>query len=244
MLAALTSCSSVVCCHWSSVSRLLGLRSVSALTRYPCCTRIVRRRHGIRPERCTDDSAARSAGCAMSNDQICDPRVRATPEAVELIERLVEKHGPVAFFQSGGCCDGTATNCLTSGGAAAERRRDQARRGRRGAVYVNTEAYRRWGRPDFVIDVAAGAAGAFALEGLEEVHFVSRSPADSLKSCLDPRLTDGTRVSGAAVGQREGEVPGRDHARRAVLCRAAPRSGGRCRARPSASPPPRATRST
>ena len=49
-------------------------------------------------------------------------------------------------------------------------------------VYVEIEEYRRWGRPDFVIDVADGAAGAFSLEGLEELHFVSRAPADTLKS--------------------------------------------------------------
>jgi uncharacterized protein (DUF779 family) len=30
-------------------------------------------------------------------------RVTATPEALEAIERLTAVHGPLAFFQSGGC---------------------------------------------------------------------------------------------------------------------------------------------
>lgn len=55
-------------------------------------------------------------------------RVSATPAALELIDRLTEKHGPVAFF---------------------------------------------------LIDVAEGPAGDFSLEGLEDVHFVTRSPYEA-----------------------------------------------------------------
>ena len=40
-------------------------------------------------------------------------RVRATPEALDLIEELVEIHGPVALFQAGECGDGAAATCLT-----------------------------------------------------------------------------------------------------------------------------------
>ena len=106
-------------------------------------------------------------------------RVRATPEALNLIDRLVEKHGPIAFLQTGGCCDGTATRCLTR--AELLPSEDDIKLGEVGGapVYVEAEEYRRWGRPAFVIDVADGAAGAFSLEGLEELHFVSRAPADT-----------------------------------------------------------------
>ena len=38
-------------------------------------------------------------------------RVLATPGALELIERLKQKHGPLMFHQSGGCCDGSAPMC-------------------------------------------------------------------------------------------------------------------------------------
>ena len=34
-------------------------------------------------------------------------RVTATPGALVEIERLRAAHGPLAFFQSGGCCDGS-----------------------------------------------------------------------------------------------------------------------------------------
>ncbi|MBL7556324.1 MAG: DUF779 domain-containing protein [Bdellovibrionaceae bacterium] len=39
----------------------------------------------------------------------------ATPATLELIEFLKSKHGPLIFHQSGGCCDGSSTNCLLPG---------------------------------------------------------------------------------------------------------------------------------
>jgi uncharacterized protein (DUF779 family) len=106
-------------------------------------------------------------------------KVAATPEALEVIERLGEKHGPLAFFQSGGCCDGSAAMCLTRG-ELLETDSD-LKLGEIGGYpfYVDREQYERWGEPEFVIDVAQGEAGGFSLEGPEGVHFVSRAPAAS-----------------------------------------------------------------
>ena len=42
-------------------------------------------------------------------------KVIATDAAVELIDVLREKHGPVMFHQSGGCCDNSAANCYLPG---------------------------------------------------------------------------------------------------------------------------------
>ena len=42
-------------------------------------------------------------------------KVIATPAALELIEFLKAKHGPVFFHQSGGCCDNSAANCYLPG---------------------------------------------------------------------------------------------------------------------------------
>ena len=41
--------------------------------------------------------------------------------------------------------------------------------------YINRDQYARWGQPQFVVDVAPGAAEGFSLEGLEGVHFVTRT---------------------------------------------------------------------
>jgi hypothetical protein len=113
-------------------------------------------------------------------------RVKATPEALELIERLREKHGDLAFFQSGGCCDGTAPMCLTKGELLPAP--DDMKLGEIGAspFYVDRDQYERWGRPAFVIDVAKGEAGGFSLEGLEDVHFITRTPTSSSSSSSSP----------------------------------------------------------
>ena len=46
------------------------------------------------------------------NDQIANARVSATPSALALIERLTKEHGPIAFLQSGGCCEGSGPICM------------------------------------------------------------------------------------------------------------------------------------
>ncbi|MDO9366388.1 MAG: DUF779 domain-containing protein [Methylotenera sp.] len=39
-------------------------------------------------------------------------RVSATPAAIALIQQLTTKFGPIVFFQSGGCCEGSGPLCL------------------------------------------------------------------------------------------------------------------------------------
>ena len=43
------------------------------------------------------------------------PGVMATPAALAAIGDLVERRGPVMFFQSGGCCDGSLPMCFDEG---------------------------------------------------------------------------------------------------------------------------------
>ena len=106
-------------------------------------------------------------------------RVAATAEALAVIERLRAAHGPLVFFQSGGCCDGTAPMCLKDGELVPGPRDVLLGELGGSAFYIDGEQDRRWGRPDFVIDVAPGAADSFSLEALEDVHFVTRTAAAS-----------------------------------------------------------------
>lgn len=43
--------------------------------------------------------------------------------------------------------------------------------------YIDAEQYERWGKPRFEIDVSPGPAEGFSIEGLEGVHFVTRTPS-------------------------------------------------------------------
>lgn len=103
--------------------------------------------------------------------------VHATPAALEAIHRLEAAHGRLMFFQSGGCCDGTSPICLKDGELPIGP--DDVRLGEIGGAsfYIDRDQYKRWGCPEFLIDVAAGAAEGFSLEGLDGVHFVTRTPA-------------------------------------------------------------------
>jgi uncharacterized protein len=104
------------------------------------------------------------------------PAVGVTPAALEVIRRLESAHGPLAFFQSGGCCDGSAAICLKDGELPVAP--SDVRLGEIGGApfYIDADQYERWCTPRFLIDVATGAAEGFSLEGLEGVHFVSRAP--------------------------------------------------------------------
>ena len=115
------------------------------------------------------EAAARDSG----------PAVGATPAALEVIAHLEAAHGPLVFFQSGGCCEGSAAMCLKEGELPVGG--GDRRLGEIGGVpfYIDAELYERWGRPRFLIDVAPGPADGFSLEGLEGVHFISRTPASS-----------------------------------------------------------------
>jgi uncharacterized protein len=102
--------------------------------------------------------------------------VTATRAALDVIERLKAAHGPVVFFQSGGCCDGTSPICLKEGELPAGPH--DVRLGEIGGApfYIDAEQYERWGKPAFLIDVSPGAAEGFSLEGLLMVHFITRTP--------------------------------------------------------------------
>jgi uncharacterized protein (DUF779 family) len=99
--------------------------------------------------------------------------VTATRAALEAIARLEAAQGPLAFFQSGGCCDGSSPICLKDGELPPSP--GDLLLGEIGGApfYVDAEQYERWNRPRFVIDVAPGPSEGFSLEGLHGVHFVT-----------------------------------------------------------------------
>jgi uncharacterized protein (DUF779 family) len=114
-------------------------------------------------------------------------RVTATDEALAAIGRLRDRHGPLVFVQSGGCCDGSSPICLCEGELLLGP--DDVRLGELAGCpfYVDRAQYERWREPRLVIDVAAGGGDSFSLEGPEGIHFVARtrpaSPAATGRSC-------------------------------------------------------------
>jgi uncharacterized protein (DUF779 family) len=133
-----------------------------------CCgfARMQRREHGAEVNR------------DVHGDVSMPAKLRATPAAIEMVERLTVDHGKLAFFQSGGCCDGSSPICLKDGELPASA--NDVLLGEIGGApfYVDGDQYRRWGRPSFLVDVGAGPAEGFSLS-LPHAHFVTRSPSES-----------------------------------------------------------------
>lgn len=112
-------------------------------------------------------------------------RVLITDAAAELVARLVARHGPVMFHQSGGCCDGSAPMCypdgdfiigehdvllgvldLENGGAGTEV-----------PVWISGPQFAAWKHTQLIIDAVPGRGAGFSLEAPEGIRFLTRSRA-------------------------------------------------------------------
>lgn len=101
-------------------------------------------------------------------------RVEATPEALTWIARLKDHYGPLMFYQSGGCCEGSAPLCFRDkeywvGGE------DVLLGDIAGCpFYIRANQFEYWRHTQLIIDVVEGAGGGFSLEAPEGVSFLTR----------------------------------------------------------------------
>jgi uncharacterized protein len=104
-------------------------------------------------------------------------RVSGTKAALAELASLRERHGPLMFFQSGGCCDGSSPLCLHEGELLVGNNDLLLGEIDGTPFYIDLEHYERWNQPTFEIDVLPGASDTLSLEGPDGVHFVSRTPS-------------------------------------------------------------------
>jgi uncharacterized protein (DUF779 family) len=101
----------------------------------------------------------------------------ATVTALAELAQLRKRHGPLMLFQSGGCCEGSSPLCLQSGellvgpGDLLLGHIDGT------PLYIDADQYTRWNRPVLSLDLVPGASDTFSLEGVDDVHFVTRTRA-------------------------------------------------------------------
>ncbi len=102
-------------------------------------------------------------------------RVTATPAALALIQTLQERHGPLLFHQSGGCCDGSSPMCFPRGefliGGSDVLLGDIGGQ----PFYMSESQFEYWMHTHLIIDVVPGRGGMFSLEGPEGKRFLTRS---------------------------------------------------------------------
>lgn len=102
-------------------------------------------------------------------------RVLVTEKAKEVIDQLRERHGPLMFHQSGGCCDGSTPMCFEDG---------EFRVGDSDVLlgevhgcnfYIARDQYEYWKHTQLTLDVTSGRGASFSLEIPLGLRFLIRS---------------------------------------------------------------------
>lgn len=102
-------------------------------------------------------------------------RISATDAARVLIEKLRQRHGPLLFHQSGGCCDGSAPMCYP---------REEFQVGDADVFlgtldgepfYMGAAQFEYWRHTHLTIDAVPGRGAGFSLEAPEGLRFLTRS---------------------------------------------------------------------
>ncbi|MEL6352274.1 MAG: DUF779 domain-containing protein [Cyanobacteria bacterium J06627_28] len=103
-------------------------------------------------------------------------RVAVTATAKALIHHLQEKHGPLMFHQSGGCCDGSAPMCYPMGDFMVSHQDVKLGNIEGCPFYMGVKQYEYWQHTQLILDVAPGPGGSdFSLEGPQGERFITRS---------------------------------------------------------------------
>ncbi|GAE28454.1 hypothetical protein JCM9140_4691 [Halalkalibacter wakoensis JCM 9140] len=102
-------------------------------------------------------------------------RVTATEEAIQFIEFLKVKHGPLMFHQSGGCCDGSSPMCYSENEFIVGDSDTLLGHIADCPFYISSAQYEYWKHTQLIIDVVQGRGGMFSLEGPEGKRFLTRS---------------------------------------------------------------------
>ena len=102
-------------------------------------------------------------------------RVTATPAALDMLATLRQKHGPLMFFQSGGCCDGSAPLCYAAGEFDISDSDVYLGNLNGTPFYMGLEQFAYWEHTQLIIDVVDGNGGMFSLDNGTGRRFLTRS---------------------------------------------------------------------
>jgi hypothetical protein len=114
-------------------------------------------------------------------------QVLATDLAVHLIRVLREKHGPLMFHQSGGCCDGSSPMCYPRGEFMVGDSDVQLGEVDGVPFYMSRSQFEYWKHTQLILDVVPGRGGMFSLDNAEGVRFLIRSRVFEMDEIRDLR---------------------------------------------------------
>ncbi len=101
-------------------------------------------------------------------------RVDITDEALALLTRLQQRHGPVMFHQSGGCCDGSSPMCYPLGDFLLGESDVHLGWVGDAPFHMSAAQFAYWAHTHLTVDVVPGRGAGFSLEAPEGVRFLIR----------------------------------------------------------------------
>ncbi|MGN7147635.1 DUF779 domain-containing protein [Arthrobacter sp. SAFR-179] len=110
-------------------------------------------------------------------------RVALTPAAVDLLRLLWDRHGPLMFHQSGGCCDGSSPMCYPAGDFITGDSDvllglfdlSDGLQPLPLEFWMSREQFNYWSHTHLTIDVVPGRGSGFSVEAPEGRRFLIRS---------------------------------------------------------------------
>lgn len=102
-------------------------------------------------------------------------RVLITEEAVAIVEKLKQKHGPLIFHQSGGCCDGSSPMCFEKDELFLNETDMHLGEIAGCPFYMSKDQFEYWKHTQIIVDVTHGRGSSFSLEIPLGLRFITKS---------------------------------------------------------------------
>lgn len=101
-------------------------------------------------------------------------RVSATDSAIALIKKLTAQHGPIIFFQSGGCCEGSGPLCMPANEFRPSPT-DVILGNLAGAIFYMGDSHFSFAENTHtILDAVPGSSGSFSLDCGTGMAFITR----------------------------------------------------------------------
>lgn len=101
-------------------------------------------------------------------------RISGTPPAIDLIKKLTAQFGPIIFFQSGGCCEGSGPMCMPANEFRKTPSDVKVGEVEGAAFYMGHSHFQFSENTHTILDAIQGSSGSFSLDCGTGWSFVTR----------------------------------------------------------------------
>ena len=101
-------------------------------------------------------------------------RISGTPPAIALIKKLTAQFGPLIFFQSGGCCEGSGPMCMPANEFRKTPSDVKVGEVEGAAFYMGHSHFQFSENTHTILDAIQGSSGSFSLDCGTGWSFITR----------------------------------------------------------------------